>query len=272
VAAEAAALLASDDQRPGGHGGDGTGGQGRVVLCTGAKAGEGATTVAVNLALTMARSDAGPVALIDADPNFGDVAFLLRLRAPDPVERRDQQVLSRARAVALAQRHDSGLTVFIPPRVAGQFAMPPTESYVNLIEAAQQTATTVIIDAPFWAVIDHGLHAYADLVVLNTLDDLASLKNAAIATAALGRDEHVRVVVNRVDPEGRGILRRQDGPGEQDIERALGCDVIKRIPELREVDRQGATGDPVVLRCPSGPFADTMRDLAARVARLLEPA
>ena len=54
--------------------------QPRLVLVTGAKAGEGATSVAVNLAAAATR--AGPkVVLVEADPILGDLTLMLGLPA-----------------------------------------------------------------------------------------------------------------------------------------------------------------------------------------------
>jgi CO dehydrogenase nickel-insertion accessory protein CooC1 len=50
----------------------------RLVVVTGAKAGEGATTVAINLAVAAARTRAR-VVIVEADPVFGDAAMMLGL-------------------------------------------------------------------------------------------------------------------------------------------------------------------------------------------------
>ena len=52
----------------------------RLVLVTGAKAGEGATSVAVNLAAAATRAGA-KVVLVEADPILGDLTLMLGLPA-----------------------------------------------------------------------------------------------------------------------------------------------------------------------------------------------
>ena len=88
-----------------------------LVVVFSPKGGVGKSTVAINIAVCMARHMSEPVALVDADVQFGDVAVLLGIPP-------QQTVVDAAAAVhfgdaemmrTILTRHDSGLLVLPAP-------------------------------------------------------------------------------------------------------------------------------------------------------------
>src|SRR5437763_3693283 len=92
--------------------------QGEVVTVSSMKGGSGKTVVATNLAVALARRSEQPVALVDADLQFGDVAVMLRLNAPhtiiDAILAMDQLDAQFLRSL-LVRHEPSGLHVQTAP-------------------------------------------------------------------------------------------------------------------------------------------------------------
>src|SRR6185312_9467719 len=86
---------------------------GKLLVFVGAKGGSGATTVASNFAVALAKQSGGKVALLDLDLQLGDAALTLgvvtkftALDALENMNRLDSDVLS-----VLMAKHESGLAV-----------------------------------------------------------------------------------------------------------------------------------------------------------------
>jgi DNA-binding response OmpR family regulator len=123
---------------------------GRVVGCLGAKGGVGTTTVAVNVAVSLARTNTATI-LIDLRPAFGCVGRLLGLNPRttlsdlldhDPT-RIDSNFLQRALAT-----HASGLKVLPGTREPRQTANLPATLLRSIVVAAQSLADWVVLDIP----------------------------------------------------------------------------------------------------------------------------
>ncbi len=247
-----AALAAPDAPAPGHPGAP-------VVLVTAAKGGEGATTVAVNLAHALREGDR-PVALIEADPNFGDIAIALGLDAAPIVDDADGLHVPAARvAVATVTDDATGVQVLRPPRVADQLAAVPADTLDAFVDHAARIADAVVIDAPLATAVTTGLVDIADLVVLVTRPTVASTKNAVIALSALPRRRVVPVVNGR---DRRVTLRRSPAPDTHQIATALGLDVADEIPEAGELDDRREPGRLALLAEPDGDAAAAFRSLA----------
>ena len=127
---------------------------GQIITVARAKGGLGATTLAVNLALSLidpiGKEEPKRVALLDLDVQFGDVAVYLDL-APrsdlvDIVQKPTR--LDTALLLSAMTEHESGLEVLQAPIDPMPLEALRTETIGRLIDLAQQEFDYVVIDLP----------------------------------------------------------------------------------------------------------------------------
>jgi len=199
--------------------------RGKVYLVINAKGGNGATTVAVNLALAL-QSAYGQSALVDLAP-LGHAALHMNLKplftvanATNNLDRMDASLLE-----SFMTRHPDGLQL-----LAGS-TMPAavdasTRDFVRLFELLVTHYRYVVVDAS--SRFDAGsrlIASLAETVLLVACSDVASLWSAARVQQYLGEPggrERVRLVLNR--------FRKVPGFSEADAEAAVGAKLIWRIP------------------------------------------
>src|SRR5207245_4874564 len=111
----------------------------RVITVFSTKGGAGKSVIASNLAVLLARNAPGPVVLVDADLQFGDLAVMLKLTpqhtivdAVGSINRLDTQLMQ-----SLLVRHDpSGLLVLpapVEPAFADQVSGADMVRIVNIL-------------------------------------------------------------------------------------------------------------------------------------------
>jgi pilus assembly protein CpaE len=176
----------------------------RIVTVTGASGGVGCTTVAVNLATTLASSKEHETILLDLDLMFGSVDAFLDV-APDHTlthviqnfERLDLTLLKRS-----VIRHESGLFVLPHPTSMQEVAAIDPETLRRLFGLLRAAFTTVVIDT------SKGLQAsdfiafeMSDVILMVVQLDLICLRNTSRLLKLFhefdGMAERVKLVVNR---------------------------------------------------------------------------
>jgi pilus assembly protein CpaE len=206
---------------------------GRLIIVTSAKAGEGATTVATDVATALADQGERSVALVEGDSRFGDLSLALGLEPPPLGDGFDSLGADR-RAVldAVVQHEPTGVMVLVPPRSTTPAEDQSSRRVIEVISAVQAVAQVVVVDAPFGLVESAGLLGYADEVLLVTAPDATSLKNAMVAVQILGRAgaaQVVRLVVNRCT---------DDAPELDGIARLVGVGVVGVLPERSDDSKE----------------------------------
>lgn len=155
--------------------------QSRVIAVIGARGGVGASTIARNLAWSIAERQDACAALIDLDLAFGAAAFSLgkagaqamadALSAPDAV---NDAMLARA-----AVQHTKHLQLLAGPAALERGAELEPEAVEALVRCARRANPYVVLDLPHaWTPWVKQALAGADEVVLVAAPDLASLRNA----------------------------------------------------------------------------------------------
>lgn len=217
---------------------------GQVFAFLGAKGGVGTTTVAVNVATTMAQLEAGSTLLIDLHLAYGDAAVFLGteprfsvLDALENVHHLDKTFLS-----GLVAHARSGLDLLASSDRAT--TTPVDAASVRLlIEAATRHYAYVVLDVPRYdSLMLDVLDASARLVIV-TNQELATVRAASRVAAALrqryGKDR-VGVVVSRFD--------RLADIAPEDVERVLGSPVAHTFPSNYRLALEALnTGRPLVL-------------------------
>jgi pilus assembly protein CpaE len=219
-------------------------GGGKLFAVLGTKGGVGTTTVAVNLAVQMARLPGKRTLLVDFSRPMGDVAALLDLKpafqvrdAFENVKRLDPTMLS-----GLVTPHKSGLGVLAGAARLEDWQEASAATIEKILEVAQQEFDLVVMDlgafySPEWRnVLDRSevlLISEADLPGLAKLHKhLGALGNLRVD---LGR---VRLVINR--------WHRQDEEALKKIESGMRLPVFARLPNsFKEVTEATVRGVPV---------------------------
>ncbi|WP_395647915.1 AAA family ATPase [Terricaulis sp.] len=147
----------------------------RVIAVIGARGGVGASTLALNLAWSIAERQQSSASLLDLDLSFGTAAFTFH-QEPQATETELQRVLTQ---------HTSRLEVMAAPaRLEHELAIE------TLIEAelkrARRASAYVILDLPHaWTGWVRRVLSAADEVVLVAAPDLANLASAKAIVEAL---------------------------------------------------------------------------------------
>jgi pilus assembly protein CpaE len=198
---------------------------GKVFTVVNAKGGNGATTVAVNLALALHAAH-GNTALVDLAP-LGHTALHMNLKPLFSVADalRNLHRLDSSLLESFMTRHSGGLQLLAGPNVPIAVE-PSTAEFARLFDMLMGQFRYVVVDAstridPTTRLVSN--LSQAVLMVANT--DVASLWSAARIQQYLGEAggrEKVSLVLNR--------FRKMPGFSEADAEAAAGVKLLWKIP------------------------------------------
>ncbi|HEY6372419.1 MAG TPA: AAA family ATPase [Candidatus Sulfotelmatobacter sp.] len=199
--------------------------RGKVFSVINAKGGNGATTVAVNLALAL-QSAYGQTALVDLAP-LGHAALHMNLKpvfnvadATRNLHRMDASLLE-----SFMTRHSGGLQLLAGTNVPAAVD-PSTAEFVRLFDMLVTHYRYVVVDASSrFDAASRLIASLSETVLLVACSDVASLWSAARVQQYLGETgsrERVRLVLNR--------FRKVPGFSEADAEAAVGAKLLWRIP------------------------------------------
>lgn len=199
--------------------------RGKVFSVINAKGGNGATTVAVNLALAL-QSAHSQTALVDLAP-LGHAALHMNLKpvftvsdATRNLHRMDASLLE-----SFMTRHSGGLQLLAGSNVPAALD-PSTAEFVRLFDMLVTHYSYVVVDASSrFDAASRLIASLSETVLLVACSDVASLWSAARVHQYLGESgsrERVRLVLNR--------FRKVPGFSEADAEAAVGAKLIWRVP------------------------------------------
>jgi pilus assembly protein CpaE len=236
--------------------------RGRVITVTSTKGGAGKSVVATNLAIALARKTEGPVVLVDADLQFGDVAVLLRLSpghtvvdAVSSIQRLDAQFLQ-----SLLVRHEaSGLLILAAPIEPSFAERVSGADMVKIVEVLQSFCSHVVIDTP--AQFDDvvlGLIEHSDDVLMVAALDIPSIKNVKLGLQTLRMlsipEMKLKLVINRANSKVRLDV--------SEVERTLGLKAACLVPSDILVPQSVNKGTPAILDAPRSAVAKAFEQLA----------
>jgi pilus assembly protein CpaE len=240
---------------------------GMALAFVGAKGGVGTTTVAVNVATTLARLAPGSTLLMDLHVTNGDAAVFLgaepRFSIVDALENTHR--LDEAFFRNLIVKTKAGVDL-----LASSERMMTSPLDVRrirtLLEMAERHYRYVILDTPRWdaAVLD-SLEGVKQVVIVAN-QELATVRSASRMAATLrqrhGKDK-LTVVMSRPD--------RHAAIGHEDVERAVGVKVKHTFPgDYRRALEALNKGRPVVLE-NHHELSGSLERLARSLAGLEKP-
>jgi pilus assembly protein CpaE len=229
---------------------------GQIISVLGSRGGVGCTSIAVNLAATLAASPENSVALIDLDLAMGDADIAIELPGNDNIsmgdlarniERLDMNYLRRA----LVKHPDTGLAVLRHPmeiHEIGGIHEGHVERILNLLRISY---THLVLDLSK-ALLPTDLMALrmSSLVLLVAQLELSSLRNVVRLIHSLSPEgdlgDKLRVVVNRA---GSDIL--EDGITVKKAEEVIGKPIYWQIPnDAKAMIGSRVAGSPLIRFAP----------------------
>jgi pilus assembly protein CpaE len=240
----------------------GMGKRAKVVHVIPTQGGCGSTTVACNVAASLAASS--KTCLIDLDLVRGGVASYFDTRARytiadvmDPSTKLDKQLLDNA----LAIHRKSNLAILARPELPEDTQRVTQAGVQRLLNVVGRVFDFVVIDSvmsidPTYV----GAIQSSDVNLIVMQLNVPSAKNAERFVGALRRmgieSAKIRIVVNRFVKKGWDIE-----PGE--VERALGLKIGWMIPnDFKNAIAAINYGEPVVLRAPRSEMSVSLIELA----------
>jgi pilus assembly protein CpaE len=199
---------------------EGTGRGGRIVAVCGARGGSGATTVAANLAISVANASRGHVALVDLHLRGGTVALSLGARAGSGLrialeqpEKADALFLERA-AIPVADR----VRMIAADEPMEADPQVTAESVKRFLDLLRHRFNTIVVDVPMPpGPVERAVLACARQVVITFGPDVAGVRDALAMKRMIvnqGAGAHALMVLNGIGVPG--------GLSQQLVEEGLG--------------------------------------------------
>jgi pilus assembly protein CpaE len=245
-----------------------------VIAVAGASGGVGSTSVAVNLACSLAKDPENSVALIDLDLCLGDADVFLDT-IPDytlvdvaqNVTRLDFTLLKRS-----LTKHSSGLYLLPRPVQIEDIHLITPDNLQRVLGLMKATFTHLVVDlSKGYTANDMVVMQMATCVLLITQMDLPCLRNVVRLLMSFnemeGLSEKIRIVVNRVGlNDGQISLKKA-----QDT---IGREIFWQLPnDYRTMVEVRNNGVPLLEQAPKANITQSIVALAEALAGgvLLEP-
>ena len=235
---------------------------GHVISVFSAKGGAGKSVVAANLAILLARRSDKPVALLDADLQFGDTAVMLKLSpqhtvvdAVNSIARLDVPLLK-----SLLVRHEPSGVLVLPAPTEPAFAdQVGAQDMLKIVDLLRQFCGFVVVDTPahFNDVVLSVLEGSDDIVLVAGMD-IPNIKNVKIGLQTLRLlgipMAKLKLILNRANSK----VKLDIGEVERTLQ--LKADIL--IPSDICVPRSVNKGLPAVLDEPKSGVSRSIEQLA----------
>lgn len=242
----------------------------RTVALLGAQGGAGCTTLAVNLACTLALAGPNRVALVDLDLCLGDADVWLDLvpsaTLADVV--REFELLDLARLERLLETHKpTGLRFLAHPSQIGDATLVEARHLRRVLDLLRSEYTHVLLDVgklgKSLTPMDIAALQLVDAVLLVLQSDISGVRNAIRLLLTLkeheGLEEKTLVIMNRFDAVATEI-------GQKKVEESLGKPLFAKVPDdTKAASAARAAGQPLPLHSPKSPVQASLATLARKL-------
>jgi pilus assembly protein CpaE len=237
---------------------------GKLFVVLGTKGGVGTSTVAVNLAVQLARIPGKTTVLFDFSRPLGDVAALLDLTpsfqvrdALENFKRLDATMLGGL----LTPHKSGGLRVLCGAARLEDWQNASFPAIERIVEVAQQSFDYTVMDlGSFYSAEWQNVLQAAEVLLVSEADlpGLAKLNRHLGSLSKLNvSSTSVRLVINR--------WHRHDEPALEKVETGMRIPVFARLPnEFKQVNEATVRGDS--LKKASDPLTAEFHKMAARLA------
>lgn len=238
----------------------------KVITVFSTKGGVGKTTIASNLAVSLARTTKKNVAVVDLDLQFGDVAIMLNVSVKNTISDivKDFNLLDSETIDDYLSSHFSGVKV-LPAPIKPEYAEFVTAEHIQkIIKMLKQKYHYIIVDTPasFNEVILTVLDVSDKILMVSTLD-LPTIKNIKsgleIMKSLHYSQNKVSIILNKAS-ENYGIKFK-------DFEETLKYPIWVNIPEdSTTVITSANKGFPFVMTRTETKVARAIIDISRKIA------
>jgi pilus assembly protein CpaE len=243
---------------------------GTIISVYSAKGGVGKTTLATNLAVSLARVTKQQVALVDLDLQMGDVAMMMGLAPGKGVADAAQQIdrLDLELMQSFLSHHSSSVDVLAAPRHPEQAEKVSAPQVRRIIELLASKYDFIVVDMPAElndvVLMALDLSTFVLLVATKELPCLRRVEQTLRLMQSWGYSEDkLKLVVNRSDSK--------TGVDFADIQKGLSYSIFWAIPSDFSTVVNSTLGCPFTQTKPKSKIAMTIDKLAHELSGVEMP-
>lgn len=242
-----------------------------IVSILGSRGGVGCTSIAVNLATTLAADPSNNVALIDLDLALGDADIAIELPGSESIslsdlarniERLDMNYLRRA----LIKHPETGISILRHPLELTDIGVIHEGHIERILNLLKISYTHLILDLSK-ALLPTDLMGLrmSDMILLVAQLELSSLRNVVRMVHSLGQEsnigERLRIVVNRAGSEAS-----ENSIGLKKAEEVIGKPIFWQLPnDSKPMMGSRAEGIPLIKFAPKSKIQQSFSGLAQAI-------
>ncbi len=246
---------------------------GKVIVVFSPKGGVGKTTIAVNLAFALDRASKEPVALLDLDLQFGDVAPMvgeipnatIHDLVTDPSNLIDSHRMERV----MTRVGNTGVEVLAAPAKPEDAEDVRADHVVRVLQILRHTHAFVVVDsAPGYSEVNVAALDFADEVLVICTPDVMTVRKIGQALRLFYEGfryplQKVKIVLNRAGS--------RTGVEVVDIVRTLSHDVAYQLASDGSWPVKAANqGRPLQLLQPESLLSRGLRDIARQLVEEIQ--
>lgn len=260
-------LVGALDRVAAASGGDNRSKSGQIITFAGASGGVGTTSIAVNVAVSMAQNPEFSVALVDLDLALGDADVFLDM-IPEYTLLDVTQNISRLDLALLRKsltKHESGVYLLPRPVQIEDLTTISEDNFRRVLGLLKASFSHVVVDlSKTYNRLDIAALESSDTVVLLTQLDLPCLRNVVRLFSAFevyeGVSNKVKVVVNR---SGLDKTQISADKAEETIDREIYARVPNNYFVISECRNNGV---PLITQAPKAAITVAIQELAHKLA------
>lgn len=239
--------------------------KGKIISLFCSKGGVGKTTLATNLAISLAQETKKKVVLVDLDLQGGDVGVMLNINARGTIAElcQENDDLDSSLIDSYLVPHLSGAKILPAPASPEQAELITLERVETLLQVLQQNFDYIIVDtSPLFNDINlAALDAASHILVILTQDMpcVKHVKTNIDIFTTLGHQDKLKLIVNCAGVDG--------GIKVTDLEKSLNQTAYSVIPLDEKVVRSAINkGLPVVMTQANSKVAESILELAVKLS------
>jgi pilus assembly protein CpaE len=240
----------------------------RLIAVHAIRGGTGCSSLAVNLGVGLASLWQTPTILLDMTMIAGQVALMLNAtlkRTWADIAKYSPAELDMGMLESILGKHESGVHFIAAPTYPTEAETISDDILDASLQLLRKSYDYMVADLPhnFDSIVIHTLDK-ADLILLTTAPDVASIRAAALALDTYGKlnypPEKIKLVLNATFPK--------HGLPKDKIESALGIPVMVTIPFTPDRFVEAINfGQPLISAKPDEPIGGLLEDLAFFLSR-----